>query len=136
MSLAVDSSALWAVIKGERMSEEWLALLNEVARRTHLVICDVVVAETAPFFDNVASLRSVLEALHIEFSPVDPESAFLAGEIFARYRKLGGKRTSLIPDFLIGAHAIKQATGLLTSDRGYLRTYFQSLKIYKPAEGR
>lgn len=132
MPLAVDSSALWAVIKGEEMSEEWLRFLNAAARRTHLVICDVVLAETAPFFDRLADLFQALEVIHIEYNPIEPESAFLAGQIFARYRKGGGRRTALIPDFLIGAHAIKQTDGLLTADRGYLRTYFADLKIHQP----
>lgn len=114
------------------MSEEWLRFMNDLSRRTHLVICDVVLAETAPFFDDLERLLEVLAAIHIEYSPMAPESAFLAGEIFARYRRSGGRRTSLIPDFLVGAHAIRQTDGLLTSDRGYLRTYFAELKVYQP----
>lgn len=115
------------------MSEPWFRFITSVARRTHLVVCDVVLAETAPFFDDVETLLQRLNALGIEYEPIHPKAAFLAGEIFSRYRRAGGKRTSLVPDFLIGAHALSQTSGLLTSDRGYLRTYFQGLKIFQPA---
>jgi predicted nucleic acid-binding protein len=133
MPLAVDSSALWSVIKGEEMSEVWLRFITSAARRTHLVVCDVVVAETAVFFDDIQTLLQRLNIIGIEYEPINPKTAFMAGEIFSQYRRAGGPRTSLVPDFLIGAHALNQAGGLLTSDRGYLRRYFKNLKILEPA---
>jgi hypothetical protein len=56
----------------------------------------------------------------------------LAGEIFKAYRRAGGPREHLIPDFLIGAHAQVQASQLAASDRGFLRRYFPKLKVIAP----
>jgi predicted nucleic acid-binding protein len=39
----------------------------------------------------------------------------------------------LVPDFLIGAHAQRQADRVAAVDRGYLRRYFPRLRILKPA---
>ena len=57
----------------------------------------------------------------------------MASTYWRSYRAKGGKRTRVIADFLIGAHAVSQARRLLTRDRGFYRTYFQSLPLMDPA---
>lgn len=132
MPFAVDSSALYAMIKGEPAAENWFDTIADLGRHERLTICDVTFAELAPFFDDHVTLSARLELLGIEFDPIQPDTAFLAGQIFGHYRQTGGPRTNLVPDFLIGAHALNQADGLLAEDRGYLRQYFRGLKLLKP----
>jgi predicted nucleic acid-binding protein len=126
---AIDSSALWCIFKGESDAEAWVRILVEARAESSLILCDVVFAELAPLFKDCGALEARLESLGIEFDPIGPASAFLAGEIFKDYRRHGGPRSHLIPDFLIGAHALKQADCLVAMDRGYLRRYFPTLKI-------
>jgi len=38
-----------------------------------------------------------------------------------------------VPDFLIGAHALLQCSGLITRDAGFFRDYFKGLKVIVPA---
>jgi predicted nucleic acid-binding protein len=61
-----------------------------------------------------------------------PGSAILAGQIFKAYRRAGGPREHLIPDFLIGAHALCQCDRLAAADKGYLRRYFPKLEVVVP----
>lgn len=129
MRTAVDSSALWCIFKGEKEAKAWVDILISARAESSLILCDAVFAELAPLFRNCAGLESQLESIGIEFDPISPGSAFLAGEIFKQYRRQGGPRAHLIPDFLIGAHALNQADRLVAMDRGYLRRYFPSLKI-------
>jgi predicted nucleic acid-binding protein len=129
MRTAVDSSVLWSIFKGETDARAWVEILVSARRESELVVCDIVFAEIAPLFRSRLELETRLASLGIEFDPISSESAFLAGEIFREYREKGGPRTHLIPDFLVAAHALKQAECLATRDRGYLRRYFPSLRV-------
>lgn len=60
-------------------------------------------------------------------SPVDPAIAYDAGLRWMRYRRAGGPSKRLIPDFLIGAHAVAVAEIFLTRDRGFYAKYFPEL---------
>ncbi len=72
------------------------------------------------------------DSLCIAYDPITPAAASLAGQVFLRYRREGGPRTHLLPDFLIAAHASVQADRLAALDRGYLRSYFPTLAILAP----
>ncbi len=133
MKTAIDTSALLAIFKAEATAEAWLNVLIDARRAGRLVICDVVYAELTPLFDSANALQATLNRLGIVYEPVTEAAAWRAGDTFRAYRKAGGPREHLIPDFLVGAHALVQADRLAAVDRGYLRKYFSKLKLLKPA---
>lgn len=59
-------------------------------------------------------------------------AAFLAGRSYLVYRKRGGARSSPMPDFYIGAHAVISGYRLLTRDASRYRTYFPSVELIAP----
>lgn len=132
MRTAIDSSVLWSLFKGEADAKAWIELLVTARSESSLVVCEVAFAEAASLFTSLKVLETRLESLGVEFDPIQPPSAFMAGEIFRKYRSQGGPRIHLIPDFLIGAHAVNQADRLATRDRGYLRRYFPALRLVAP----
>lgn len=130
---AIDSSVLITIFKGEADKLLWLDLLIRLQNQgVKLIVCSVVWAEIASLYSNEAALILDLNDLGITFDPLQPPASFLAGQIFSHYRRLGGPRKRLIPDFLIGAHALKQSIGILASDSGYLRAHFQGLLVIEP----
>lgn len=125
--VAVDTSVVLSILKGEDEGARWLARLQEEAQLRGLVACAVVWAEVRAFFGNDHECRMAFDALRIGFGVIDEPVALLAGEIFRQYRKAGGSRSAVLPDFLVAAHAAGQATALATMDRGYFRQYFPKL---------
>jgi len=132
VTTAVDTSVLIAIAKGESGAHAWTELLARARSEGDLVICDVVAAEFFALLLNDAGFQRSLSGLGLVFSPTSLESARLAGRIFRTYRSEGGPREHLVPDFLIGAHAQRQADRIAALDRGYLRRYFPRLRIIKP----
>jgi predicted nucleic acid-binding protein len=129
VSTAVDSSVLFALFNKERGWEKWNTLLREALSAGPLLVCPVVFAEVSTGFPSDDVCLHALQSLGIEFSEFTPRSAWLAGRMFLRYRREGGPRGHLIPDFLIAAHAAAQAERLAATDRGYLRRYFPDLEL-------
>ncbi len=133
MKTAIDTSVLIAIAKGERNAAAWVDLLASCRTDGDLLICDVVAAELAALLGDATLFQRVVSDLGVSYSPVSIESARLAGRIFRMYRNHGGPREHLVPDFLIGAHAIEQANRIAAIDRGYLRRYFPRLAVLGPA---
>jgi len=132
VTTAVDTSVLIAIAKGEPGADAWVDLLIRARADGDLIICDVVAAEYFAALMEAVKFRRTLRDLGIVFSTTSLAAAQLAGRMFKRYRRQGGPREHLVPDFLIAAHAVEQADGIAAIDRGYLRRYFPRLKVLSP----
>jgi predicted nucleic acid-binding protein len=65
--------------------------------------------------------------------PIPREALFLAGKVFIKYKKENnGKKSSVLPDFFIGAHASILNIPLLTRDVARYKTYFPKLQLLHP----
>jgi len=94
-----------------------------------IIACDIVYAELVPRFGDRASLDSALSEINATLSPIDTSIAFEAGRRWMEYRRAGGPRARILPDFLIGAHALAAADTFLTRDERFYATYFPELHI-------
>lgn len=134
MITAVDTNVLLDVFAGD---EQYSRSSAEALRRCHregaLVACELVWAELMATYDAPDSVNDALRTLGVRFVPCTEAAAVAAGIAWRRYRDAGGKRTRLIADFLIGAHAKTQCDRLLTRDRGFFRSYFRELSVVNPA---
>lgn len=98
----------------------------------NLVACEVVWAEVGAFFIKPDDAVHAMEKLGVEFSSIDRSTALNASRLWKLYRKRGGKRIRILPDFLIGAHALENADRLLTRDSAFYRLYFSDLSVIDP----
>ena len=136
MRTAIDASVLWCLLNQEPAAGGWRTALERASQQGELVICPAAFAEISPAYASPDDVLQDLERLAIGYDPFMPAAAWRAGQVFKTYRMQGGPRTSLIPDFLIAAHALEQADRLAAADRGYLRKYFPGLKILGPDRDR
>ncbi len=133
MITAVDTSVLLDVILDDATYRDMsLAALQSSRSAGALVVCPVVWAEVRTTLQEPEAIGRVLHAAGIIFDPFDEACANAAGDLWRSYKKRGGKRTHLIPDFLIGAHATLRAGRLLARDRGFFRGYFEGLTVIEP----
>jgi predicted nucleic acid-binding protein len=107
--------------------------LRLAAATGEVLINPVIYAEIAPAFRTEAELAEWFRRTEMRKGPLPYAAAWPAAQAFARYRKAGGTRISLLPDFYIGAHAEVEGLTLITRDAARFRTYFPSVTLIAPA---
>lgn len=126
----VDANVLLDVlVEGARHGDESEARLAAALRAGPVAVNDVIAAELAPLFENEGDLWRTLASSQIQHDPYPRAAVFIAGAAFLAYRRSGGARQRILPDFLIGAHAIAGDAILLTRDRGFYRARFPDVRL-------
>ncbi len=119
----VDSSVLLDLSTEDPTWLTWSqARLVEAAGRGALVLNSVVLVEISPRFSRVETLRQALPPMCL-IEEIPLVARFLAGHAHAEYRRAGGNRQAILPDFLIGAHAAVTGRPLLTVDPARVVSY-------------
>lgn len=129
----VDTNVLLDLVTDDPNWADWsIAQLEAASLTGPLLINDVVYAELAVRYDRVENLETFVDEASLAMAPMPRAALFLAGKVFTQYRRSGGSRTGVLPDFFIGAHAAVNELPLLTRDVSRYRTYFPSLKLITP----
>ncbi len=129
----IDTNVLLDLVTNDPVWSRWsIEQLDAAALRGPLVINDVVYAELAVRYQQIELLDDFLDEVGLEIRPIPRAALFLAGKIFQDYRKSGGSRTGVLPDFFIGAHAAIEDLDLLTRDTKRYRTYLPGVRLIAP----
>jgi hypothetical protein len=129
----VDSDIILDVFLDDPNWAEWSeSILEEFGSITKLFINPVVYSEVSIGFKKIEDLESALNRGDFQMLEIPKEALFLAGKAFLEYRKNRGTKSSLLPDFYIGAQAAILEVNLITRDESRYRTYFPTVKLISP----
>jgi len=131
--LLVDTNVLLDVLQRVPPWWEWSTTqLRQQAQVHALLISPVIYAEIAPSFRDHRELDEQLGNMQLALKEPPRTALFLAGHAHQLYRRNGGPRHSVLPDFLIGAQAMVLGCGILTRDPRRFRSYFPGVPLVTP----
>jgi predicted nucleic acid-binding protein len=93
----------------------------------------VIFSELAMGYHTIEELEDFIEGTRLQILEIPKSALFLGGKTFLAYRRAGGTRTGVLPDFFIGAHAAVLGIPVLTRDVGRYKTYFPTVELRAPA---
>ena len=133
MALLVDTNVLLDLLQDDPQWADWsIAQLRAQSQLHRLTINDVIHAELSLSFGTVEALDAMVSRLRLEHAPLPRPALFLAGKAFLQYRRRGGTKTQVLPDFFIGAQAAVAGWPLLTRDATRYRSYFPTIELITP----
>jgi predicted nucleic acid-binding protein len=131
--LLVDTNVLVDVLQNDPQWADWSITQMRAQSSLHaLVINPIIYAEVSLSFSTLEALGDVVGTLALELREIPRPALFLAAKAFAQYRRRGGSKLQVLPDFFIGAHAAVEGWPLLTRDARRFKTYFPTLEVLAP----
>ncbi len=131
--LLVDTNVLVDVLQDDPQWAEWsIGQLRAQARIHPLAINPIIYSEMSLLFSTLEALEDAVSTLALEVREIPRAALFLAAKAYGHYRKRGGSKLQVLPDFFIGAHAAVEQWPLLTRDASRFRTYFPTLEVIAP----
>lgn len=157
MKTAVDTNVLLDLLVDEDARAP--AARRSLARALEtgpVSICPVVYAELGAALPGRQEVTELMHDLQIEVDGFSTDALLCAAMAWAIYARRRGKavqcprcgkvtevicpscstqlswRQRILPDFLVGGHALSQADRILTRDVRFYRSYFGALKVMTP----
>jgi len=120
----IDASSPW---------REWaMEQLQRCSERSPLHVNLIIYTELLVPGPDIDALDALLEVYDTLRSPLPWACASLAAAAFGLYRRRGGLKQIILPDFFIGAHAAVSNLRVLTRDPTPYASYFPPLIVVSP----
>jgi hypothetical protein len=133
MATLADTNVLLDIATNDATWSDWsLNALDDAALEGPIVINPVVYAEFSVGYRRIEEVDRLLGATEIALVEIPRAALFLAGKVFRRYRRRGGQKAGVLPDFFIGAHAAVACLPLITRDRKRFQRYFPTVRLITP----
>lgn len=127
----VDTNVLLDVTEQDEKWADWSqAQMSQYVDR--MLINPLIYTELCYETGAVADVDAIMVILGLRYGELPRQALFLSSQAYKLYRKRGGRKTSPLPDFFIGAHAAALDIPILTRDEGRYRTYFPEVTLISP----
>jgi len=132
----IDTNVLLDLVTNDPQFADWsIAQLEAASLIGPLLINDVIYAELSVRYESKEQLDGFISGIGLKRDSMPDAALFLAGKVFRKYRKAGGTRSGVLPDFFIGAHAAVRGLSLLTRDLGRYQSYYPTVDLIAPDRG-
>lgn len=133
MATLVDTNVLVDLAVRDPQWLRWSRSQLERARaQGALLVNQVIYSEFSTRYETLDEVDRLIPADEFRREGLPWGAAFAAARAFALYRRAGGRRERLLPDFLIGAHAVVRGYAILTRDTSGFRRYFPTVPLIAP----
>lgn len=134
--LLVDTNVLIDVLQDDPKWADWsIRQLRAQSQLHELAINPIIYSELSLMYESIEALEQTVAAMRLSFLEVPRPALFVAAKAFIRYRREGGTKQNVLPDFFIGGHAAVAGCGVLTRDPARYRSYFPTVELLTPESG-
>ncbi len=132
--ILIDSNVIIDVFSPESEWYEWSAdtLDFYISSEYKIILNQVIYAEISLGFLSAVDLDEILTKTQLHRTSLPWNASLLAAQAYKKYRSSGGKKTGVLPDFFIGAHAEVANIPLITRDTRRYKTYFPTISLITP----
>jgi len=131
--ILVDTNVLLDLVTDDPVWGGWSQQqLDLASAQDQLAINDIVYAELSVGYERMEQLDAMIRDAGLITAAIPRPALFLAGKAFQRYRSAGGRKTGVLPDFFVGAHAVIADAALITRDAARYRSYFPGIVLIAP----
>jgi predicted nucleic acid-binding protein len=132
--ILVDTNVLLDLVTDDPLWAEWSQQqLDLASAQDQLAINNIVYAELSIGYARMEQLDAMILGAGLVNAAMPRPALFLAGKAFQRYRSAGGRKTGVLPDFFIGAHAVIADAVVITRDATRYRSYFPGIMLIAPS---
>ena len=132
-AVLVDSNVILDLTEPASAWFDWsAAAIERAADNARLIVNPIIFAEVSIRYSRLEEVDEALPRDLFERESIPYEASFVAGKAFVSYRRRGGTRPTVLPDFFIGAHALVAGYELLTRDPARYQSYFPKLALIMP----
>jgi predicted nucleic acid-binding protein len=133
MKTLVDSNVVIDLLEQRPFWMEWsMKTMDALSEKGPFVINQIIFGEVSIPYDDAKILDAGLRTGLLIREDLPWHASFVAGKAFRKYITDGGRRSAILSDFLIGAHASVNGYCLLTRDGKRYRTYFPEVEVIAP----